>query len=317
MCGPLTGPRRGQTLLLVAVHDVAEQHAIASEAFGRLVDGVGSSQWNEPTPCPGWDVGQLVNHVVYENRWAVPLMGGSTVEDVGAAFDGDLLGDDPSAAWQDSSSGARAAVSAPGALSRTVHLSFGDVEGEEYCRQLVADLLVHGWDLARATGADEALDPELVEEVSRWFADREEDYRRAGVIGPRTSSAGAGPAAELLAAFGRDASDDAPLSVVRRFNEAFGRHDVDAVMAMMTEDCVFEDTSPPGGRRHEGQAAVRAAWEALFAGRPRFTTEEGVVCGDRATYRWRHDYDGGHVRGVDVFRVRDGKVAEKLAYVKG
>ena len=88
-------------------------------------------------------------------------------------------------------------------------------------------------------------------------------------------------------------------------------------MALMTDDCVFEDTSPPHGRRHVGQQAVRAVWEQLFAHRPRFTTEEGVICGDRATYRWRYDFDGGSVRGVDVFRVADGKVAEKLAYVKG
>jgi ketosteroid isomerase-like protein len=90
-------------------------------------------------------------------------------------------------------------------------------------------------------------------------------------------------------------------------------------MALMTDDVVFEDTSPPDGRRHAGQAAVRAFWEEFFGSSPRtdFVTEEGFVAGDRATYRWRLDWDGGHVRGVDVFRVRDGKVAEKLAYVKG
>jgi len=102
--------------------------------------------------------------------------------------------------------------------------------------------------------------------------------------------AGGERAAELLAAFDRHAATDDALSVIRRFNEAFGRHDADAVMAMMTEDCVFEDASPRG-RRHQGQAAVRAVWEQLFASRPRFTTEEGVVCGDRATYRRRYDLD--------------------------
>ena len=54
-------------------------------------------------------------------------------------------------------------------MSRTVHLSFGDVTGEEYARQLVADLLIHGWDLARAIGADETLDADLVDEVAAWF----------------------------------------------------------------------------------------------------------------------------------------------------
>jgi len=91
------------------------------------------------------------------------------------------------------------------------------------------------------------------------------------------------------------------------------------VMAAMTPDCVFEDTSPPDGRRHVGAVAVRAAWESLFAASPdaTFTTEEIVEAGDRVVARWRYDYGDGHVRGVDLFTVRDGRVAEKLSYVKG
>jgi ketosteroid isomerase-like protein len=106
---------------------------------------------------------------------------------------------------------------------------------------------------------------------------------------------------------------------VARFGAAFDRRDVDAIMAAMTEDCVFESTAPPDGVRYEGQAAVRAVWEELFAASPsaRFTTEELFVCGDRAVGRWRYEWPGGHVRGVDVFRLRDGLVVEKLSYVKG
>ncbi len=59
-------------------------------------------------------------------------------------------------------------------------------------------------------------------------------------------------------------TDDA----VERFNEAFNRHDVDAVMAAMTDDCVFENTSPPNGQRYEGHAQVRGAWEEFFAASP-------------------------------------------------
>lgn len=115
------------------------------------------------------------------------------------------------------------------------------------------------------------------------------------------------------------------LTTVNAFNDALNRHDVDAVMALMTEDCVFENTWPaPDGERYEGQEAVRGFWERLIAGSPsaHFELEELFANGDRATQRWRYtwaDGDGhaGHIRGVDVFRVRDGKVAEKLAYVKG
>lgn len=118
--------------------------------------------------------------------------------------------------------------------------------------------------------------------------------------------------------------EDATIEAVNRFNEAFARHDVEAVMATMTPDCVFESTAPPDGRRHEGAPAVRAVWEEFFRSSPEasFETEEIIAAGDRAVVRWRYRWDdpdgtGGHVRGVDLFRVRDGKVAEKLSYVKG
>ena len=110
------------------------------------------------------------------------------------------------------------------------------------------------------------------------------------------------------------------LATIERFNVAFNAHDVDAVMALMTDDVVFENTSPPpDGERHEGQAAVRAFWETFFAGSPRahFAAEDTFAAGDRCTVRWRYSWGDGSIRGVDVFRVRDGKVAEKLSYVKG
>jgi ketosteroid isomerase-like protein len=116
----------------------------------------------------------------------------------------------------------------------------------------------------------------------------------------------------------------ATLDVIDRFNEIFNRHDVDGIMALMTDDVVFENTSPsPDGERYEGQAAVRAFWEGLFASSPNanFAAEDIFAGGDRCTVRWRYTWknadSSGHVRGVDVFRVRDGKVAEKLSYVKG
>ena len=131
------------------------------------------------------------------------------------------------------------------------------------------------------------------------------------------------PHIESLVAEWREASAHDPRAVVERFNEAFSRGDVDAVMALMTDDCVFENTyPPPDGERHVGQVAVRSSWERFFGNTvtPRFETEEIFAAGDRVVCRWQFSWGGpkgGHVRGVDVFRVRDGKVAEKLAYVKG
>ena len=117
----------------------------------------------------------------------------------------------------------------------------------------------------------------------------------------------------------QDPRTEDTLRTIERFNAAFNAHDVDAIMALMTEDCVFDNTRPPpDGERTEGQAAVRRVWEQIFERSPqaRFTTEEIFAAGDRAVVRWRYDWvrDGrpGHVRGVDVFRVRDGRVSEKL-----
>jgi ketosteroid isomerase-like protein len=108
------------------------------------------------------------------------------------------------------------------------------------------------------------------------------------------------------------------------FNAAFNRHDADALSAMLTDDTVFEDTSPPpDGRRFEGRVAVVQFWREWFLRNPdaQFEAEEIIVSSNRAVVRWVYrkmrNRQPWHLRGVDVFTVRDGKVAAKLAYVKG
>lgn len=111
---------------------------------------------------------------------------------------------------------------------------------------------------------------------------------------------------------------------VEKFNKAFNSHDINAVMDAMTDDCIFESTYPaPDGIRYVGADQVRAYWGKFFVGSPdaRFETEEIIEEGDRCIIRWvYHKMKDGkpwHLRGVDIFRVRDGKVSEKLSYVKG
>jgi ketosteroid isomerase-like protein len=113
-------------------------------------------------------------------------------------------------------------------------------------------------------------------------------------------------------------------TTIDNFNDAFNRHDVDALAGLLTDDTVFENTSPaPDGRRIEGKAAVVEFWRAWFAHNEdaRFDAEEIIVSGSRATVLWVYrKFRNGqpwHLRGVDVFTVRDGKVAAKFAYVKG
>lgn len=121
-----------------------------------------------------------------------------------------------------------------------------------------------------------------------------------------------------------DSTAKSTLAAIERFNAAFNRHDVDAVMNAMTGDCLFENTNPPpDGTRLVGASAVRAYWEKFFTANPDalFEAEDIFASGDRCVVRWiyRKTKEGKpwHLRGVDVFKVRDGKVAEKLSYVKG
>ena len=117
----------------------------------------------------------------------------------------------------------------------------------------------------------------------------------------------------------REAEQHSVLDVVNAFGEAWADHDLEGALAWITDDCVFEATGPaPDGVRHVGPAAIRKAWSEIFEdSASQFEAEDTVVADDRVVQRWRYSWDGGHVRGVDLFKVRDGKVAEKLSYVKG
>lgn len=142
--------------------DVIAAHGDAIGAFDARVRPLTDDQWSLRTPDDDWTVRDLVEHVTAEQLWAPELLAGKTVEEVGDAFAGDVLGDAPADAWVDASVQAREAFLAPDALDRVVHLSYGDTSAAEYCAQMTFDLVVHTWDLARATGADEELDPALV-----------------------------------------------------------------------------------------------------------------------------------------------------------
>jgi len=121
---------------------------------------------------------------------------------------------------------------------------------------------------------------------------------------------------------GRATETEVTLTVVRRFVESVGRHDVDAILSDMTEDAVYENFGEDvDSGRHEGPAEVRAAFEAVFAAYPdcRSDTDELFASGDRCcfcwTMRWTEgDGSEGVSRGTDVFIVRDGKVASKKTY---
>ena len=301
--------------------DVNTLYHRSVEHFADRVNAVTVDQWQDPTPCTEWTVRDLVNHVTYENLWTVPLMEGATIEEVGDQFEGDVLGGDPIGSALAAARAAVQSVATQLPLGGTVQLSFGETPREEYAMQLAADHVVHGWDLAAATGGDTRIDPHLVHALTEWFDDREPGYREAGAISARGPLTGQ-PQHDLLSRFGRDAHWGPQHATLVRFTAALGAGDLDAALALVTEDIVVESTSPaPDGQRHEGREAVRNAWAEVI-GTPgmSLTEEESFVTGDRAVVRWCYAWggsEGDHVRGVDVIRFRDGLVSEKLSYVKG
>ena len=188
--------------------DPAEFHRRGCEEFDKRIQKVGDDQWSNSTPCSEWDVRALVNHLVMENRWVVPLLEGKTVPEVGDALDGDLLGSDPKAAWTESVREAQDAIARLGGKDDLVHVSWGDIGREDYIRQVAADMTLHSWDLARGIGTDEKLDDELVAESDAVVRPMAEMARQFGVDAygkePASTPEGADPQASLLAAIGRD-----------------------------------------------------------------------------------------------------------------
>jgi len=109
------------------------------------------------------------------------------------------------------------------------------------------------------------------------------------------------------------------------FGQAFNRHDLDALMSMMTDDCVFDAFAGASvvGERHVGSRAVRAAFAGVFAQFPNAQWRDArhFVAGDRAVSEWtftgtRQDGTRIEVRGCDVFTLRDGKIAIKDSFRK-
>jgi len=118
---------------------------------------------------------------------------------------------------------------------------------------------------------------------------------------------------------------ESAVRAVLEFNEAFNRHDVAGMMQLMSDDCVFENTSPaPDGTVYSGKNTVTDYWQEFFGASPQahIQIEEIFGLGERCVMRWRYNWtngpgDTGYVRGVDLFRVVNGVIREKLSYVKG
>ncbi|SFP51428.1 TIGR03086 family protein [Geodermatophilus dictyosporus] len=140
----------------------AERWARLADDFGRRVDGVPPGRWDDPAPCEGWRARDVVRHVA---DWMPSLYLGA----VGLPLpDGPSVDDDPRGAWRAADRAVRALLADPATARQPTRTRAGEMPLEDLVAMTgLMDLLVHAWDLARATGQDEALDPA---EVSGFLA---------------------------------------------------------------------------------------------------------------------------------------------------
>lgn len=156
----------------------------ATDQTSKFVERVKDFDLDKQSNCSEWSVRQLLNHIVSENLWMPELLIGKTIAEVGNQYDGDVLGEDPKAAFEQALAEANSALSADNVLDGVVHVSWGDIPKSDYLDQMLFDLIIHGWDLAKSTGQDDdQIDPELVEVAYDWFKKNEEELRGFGVLG--------------------------------------------------------------------------------------------------------------------------------------
>jgi uncharacterized protein (TIGR03086 family) len=179
------------TLMPTAAHD-----------FSDRVHQVGDA-WDADTPDDEWDVRALVNHVTVEQLWVPHLLRGETVQQVGDRYDGDQLGEDPVEAWD------RAIEEALSSWADTspdeiVHLSFGDFPAVEYADQMLLDLVVHGWDLARGVRLEDRMNPDVVAHALAFARKNGDLLSGSGLFGTPLGAKSDDPQDQLLALCGRE-----------------------------------------------------------------------------------------------------------------
>ena len=146
--------------------DILEALDVATDEFGRRLGLVGEDDWTVTTPCSDWDVQYLAAHVIGGNRFAVHVLGGMTAtEAIEQIMSSPQLGDDAAATWVSTCDAQASAFHADGALQRLIDHPLGEITGRKFLDFRVFDITLHAWDLACSIGADQRLDPELVDVV--------------------------------------------------------------------------------------------------------------------------------------------------------
>lgn len=160
-------------------------------------------QWDRPTPCGAWSVRDLLGHLTSEHLWAPHLLRGETLEQVGDRYDGDVLGEDPLGSWRRAITGSVLAWGQAPAEG-TVHTSMGELAVGEYASQMLVDLTVHAWDLARAIGVRPHLVPDAVEASLAYETPRVKAGEVPGIFAAPVETESESRVDQLVALLGRD-----------------------------------------------------------------------------------------------------------------
>lgn len=187
--------------------DTADARALVPGAMDRVtarVRAVGAGTWRAPTPCTEWAVRDLVSHLCFEHLWAPHVLAGTSMGVVGDRYEGDLLHGDPPGAWDRAVARSRPVWAATEDHAARVHTSFGWIPVEEYAEQMLLDLTVHEWDLARGAGLDEELDPVGVERALTYVRRDPVMLTGQGLWRPPVAPCSDEPRDVLLALLGRE-----------------------------------------------------------------------------------------------------------------
>lgn len=175
----------------------------AARAVGAVVDRIAREAWDAPSPCAGWSVRDVLNHLTSEHLWAPHLLRGETLGQVGDRYDGDVLGQDPAGAWRRAVAGSMLAFGTADPAA-PVHVSFGQIGTREYASQMLVDLTVHAWDLARGASVPYAEVPDAVEAAFAYEKPRVQSHAAAGIFAPPVATPSPSRLDQLVALLGRD-----------------------------------------------------------------------------------------------------------------
>ena len=186
--------------------DTADARALMPAAIDRVtvrVHAVHDDRWDAPTPCAEWTARDLVAHLCFEHLWAPHVLKGASMDEVGDRYDGDLLQGDPVRAWDRAVERSRPRWTSTGEHASRVHTSFGWLAVEEYAEQMLLDLTVHEWDLARGAGLDERVDPVGADRALAYVRGDPIMLTGPGLFGEPVPPRSPAPQDELLARLGR------------------------------------------------------------------------------------------------------------------